>query len=226
MITSPIRAILFDLDGVLIDTESMIAQVWADIFSSHGLYLSESEIISVTAGQTFEGVLSDLKNRYGWQAPAGFIQLLDERFSRSFDVVPELEGARETLEWLQEKNIPFAVASNSSATRLPLKLRGAGLYDLVKHAYSPAAVGGRGKPAPDLYLHAAAALGVLPSEALVIEDSVTGVLAGTAANMTVWGLVAASHSDHSGETLTKAGAHRIIASHTQLRANFAALFDL
>lgn len=220
-----IKGVLFDLDGVLIDTESMIAKVWMDVFSTHSLFLSEAEIISITAGQTFEGVLFELEKHYQWKAPDDFIYTLDQRFSRSFDMVDQIDGAKETLIWLKERHIPFAVASNSSPTRLPLKLKNSGLADWVTHFYSPASVHSKGKPAPDLYLHAALQLGLAQTEALVIEDSVTGVQAGVAAGMTVWGFVAASHSDHSGEPLQQAGATKIIISHEELRKELAAVLS-
>lgn len=211
-------ALLFDLDGVLVDTEHLISHVWTDIFTSHGLHLPPAELTELTTGQTFEGVLAGLATR-GWQPPEDFLPLLEHRFNEAFAAVPALAGAQATLEAVQQMGLPFAVVSNSSRTRLPLKLRGAGLADyFAERAFDPSCVGGRGKPLPDLYLYAAQQLGVAPQQALVIEDSLPGVRAGVAAGATVWGLLAGSHvGTGDEEKLRHAGAARVLHSHAEMR---------
>lgn len=212
-------AVLFDLDGVLVDTEALIGELWADIFSGHDLHLSPQEITRLTSGQRFEGVLYQLETQRGWKAPEDFLPMLDRRFNAAFDHVPAILGASVTLRALRDAAIPFAVGSNSEAGRLRMKLRGAGLDDLVQpHAYNPAQVGGHGKPRPDLYLYAAEQLGVPISHCLVIEDSVPGATAGIAAGATVWGLLAGSHILPEDEAnLLALGASRILHSHAELR---------
>lgn len=108
--------------------------------------------------------------------------------------------------------LPKAVASSSSREGLERKLRQVELWDrFAPHVYSAGHVP-KAKPAPDLFLHAAAALGVAPSDCLVIEDSVNGVLAGIAAGMTVWGFLGGGHAnDGLAARLTGAGATRIVA---------------
>ncbi|WP_367272259.1 HAD family hydrolase [Deinococcus sp.] len=175
-------AVLFDLDGVLIDTESRITELWGDIFAQHDLHLTPAEITRLTSGQRFGGVLAQLEAERGWKAPEDFLPMLDERFNGAFGHVPLIAGARETLLALGRAAVPFAVASNSQHNRLFLKLRGAGLLDLLEgRAFDPSLVGKRGKPAPDLYLYAAAQLGIPAPQCLVVEDSVPGVAAGVAA---------------------------------------------
>jgi HAD superfamily hydrolase (TIGR01509 family) len=107
--------------------------------------------------------------------------------------------------------LPTAVASSSTREGLERKLRQVGLWDrFAPHVYSAEHVA-RAKPSPDLFLHAAAALGMVPADCLVIEDSVNGVVAGRAAGMAVWGFLGGGHADDAlGARLTEAGAERIV----------------
>ena len=106
----------------------------------------------------------------------------------------------------------MAVASSSTKSRLDFKLKRTGLWDhFAPHIYSAEHVT-HAKPAPDLFLHAADALAVPPSQCLVIEDSVNGVLAGRAAGMRVWGFGGGGHmTDRLTARLSEAGAERIVA---------------
>ncbi len=212
-------AVLFDLDGVLVDTEALIGELWADIFAGHDLHLSRQEITRLTSGQRFEGVLEQLETQRGWKAPEDFLPLLDRRFNTAFDHVPAIPGAHETLRALRGAGWPFAVASNSEKHRLKMKLDGAGLAALVgAHAYDPSLVGGKGKPNPELYLYAAAALKVPIERCLVVEDSLPGARAGVAAGATVWGLLAGTHILEDDEAnLRAAGVAKILHSHEELR---------
>ena len=107
--------------------------------------------------------------------------------------------------------LPKAVASSSTREGLERKLRQVGLWDhFAPHVYSAGHVV-KAKPAPDLFLHAAAALDIAPADCLVLEDSVNGVLAGMAAGMTVWGFLGGGHAtDGLGERLLGAGAERLV----------------
>lgn len=109
--------------------------------------------------------------------------------------------------------LPKAVASSSTKEGLERKLRQVGLWDhFAPHVYSADHVA-RAKPAPDLFLHAAAALGIAPAHCLVIEDSVNGVLAAKAAGMRCWGFLGGGHAhDGLAARLTGSGAERIVAN--------------
>ena len=108
--------------------------------------------------------------------------------------------------------LPKAVASSSTREGLERKLRQVGLWDyFAPHVYSADHVT-HAKPAPDLFLHAAAALGIAPADCLVIEDSVNGVLAARAAGMRCWGFLGGGHAhDGLAARLTEAGADRNVA---------------
>lgn len=214
----PFGAVLFDLDGVLIDSEGLIGGLWHEVLREHGLDLPAPEVAARTVGRTFGPVLDDLRLAYGWAAPADFQERLGGRLNGALGAVQAIEGARLTLERLRAAGIPLAVASNSAQERLHLKLGAAGLANLVPHAFCPADVGGRGKPLPDLYLHAAAALDVSPADCLVVEDSAPGAAAGAAAGAQVWGLLAGGHvHPDTAAGLRAAGAARTLDSHAALR---------
>ncbi|GAA5512007.1 6-phosphogluconate phosphatase [Deinococcus carri] len=212
-------AVLFDLDGVLVDSELLGNTIWVELLAEHGLTLDRTAFMARAVGGTHRALFDWLRAEHGWEQPEGFLPELDARLAQAFTATPAIEGAAETLRALTAAGIPFAVASNSLHARLLLKLASAGLAELVgHHAYHPADVGGRGKPLPDLYLHAAAALNVSPTRALVVEDSVTGVTAGVAAGATVWGLLAGGHVHPNGaQALRQVGAARVLHSHAELR---------
>jgi HAD superfamily hydrolase (TIGR01509 family) len=132
-----------------------------------------------------------------------------------------VEGA---LEAVQVVRLPKAVASSSGMKALDHKLRRFRLWDpFAPHIYSADHVT-HAKPAPDLFLHAAAQLGVAPGACLVIEDSVNGVNAALAAGMTVWGFAGGSHMNETLCAMLKdAGAHRPVADWAEARMLFAAL---
>lgn len=212
-------AVLFDLDGVLVDSEGLANTVWVELLAEHGLTLDRTVLMARAVGSTHAALFDWLRGEYRWERPASFLPELDARLAQAFNATPVIEGARETLQALMAAGLPFAVASNSLRSRLHLKLGAAGLAELVgDHAYDPAHVGGRGKPFPDLYVHAAAALGVSPTRCLVIEDSVTGAAAGVAAGATVWGLLAGGHIHPDGAgALQAAGVTRLLHTHAELR---------
>ncbi|GGQ92435.1 HAD family hydrolase [Deinococcus ruber] len=218
--TFPYSAVLFDLDGVLVDSEVLANRVWVELLAEHGLLFTHQEFMARSVGRTYPVLYHELHRDFGWTPPEGFAARNDAALAAAFADVPVIEGAGETLRALHAAGVPLAVASNSRRDRLDLKLRASGLAALVgDHAYDSEQVGGRGKPLPDLYQHAAQALGVDVRRCLVIEDSATGVQAGAAAGATVWGLLAGGHVHEAlpGELLA-AGATRIIGSHAELRA--------
>ncbi|GGK88925.1 HAD family hydrolase [Deinococcus radiotolerans] len=211
--------VLFDLDGVLIDSEHLAEGVWVRTLAEHGLPIPANEFSHLAVGQTFPNVLLRLQELHGWTATDAFLPVLEERFNEAFDTVPAIEGARETLLALRAAGVPFAVASNSERGRLHLKLRASGLTELVgEHAYDPSWVGGRGKPNPDLYVFAAAQLDVDVARCVVVEDSVPGGTAGVRAGATLFALLAAGHiHPDSAAQMQTIGAARVLYSHRELQ---------
>lgn len=218
-LTGAFDAVLFDLDGVLVDSEALAADVWVRTLAEHGLPLPLNDFAHLAVGQTFPNVLVRLSDLHGWTPTDAFLPTLETRFNAAFDRLDAIEGARATLEALRRAGVPFAVGSNSERGRLHMKLASAGLAGLVgAHAYDPSWVGGRGKPEPDLYAFAAAQLGVDITRCVVVEDSVPGATAGVRAGATVIGLLATGHAHPDDAAhLLAAGVSRVVTSHAQLQ---------
>lgn len=181
-------AILFDCDGVLVDSEPITDRVLAANLARHGLTLPAHEIGSMFLGGTIAG-LGEEARRLGATLPATWI---DDVYAEIFAVLAEgtplIPGIPALLDTLDRARIPYAVGSNGPHAKMDVTL---GQHPeiharLVGRIFSRHDVG-RPKPAPDLYLHAANALGAAPETCVVVEDSPTGARAAQAAGMTCFG---------------------------------------
>lgn len=208
------------MDGVLVDSESVSGQIWVEVLAEHGLGFTVPDFMARSVGASLSALYAGLERDHAWTRPAGFDDAIDARLNAAFVLVRPVPGAPELLSALRLAGVPFAVASNSRRDRLDLKLRSAGLTELLQgHVYDPAQVGGRGKPEPDLYLHAARQLGADIQRCVVIEDSVPGLTAGHRAGASVWGFTGGDHAhDQMAAHLLAAGAARTVGSHAELRA--------
>ncbi|MDT0119687.1 HAD family phosphatase [Kocuria marina subsp. indica] len=189
------RAVVFDCDGVLMDTESAWARVQAQVAESFGVTLDERAGTSLM-GLSAADVARDISRRAATVAeqrdePAPGFDAVYERLVRTEeDVVGEvlepLPGAIETVRACAQR-VPVAVASNSTRGILDRKMHAIGLADVVVTWVSAQDVP-RGKPAPDIYEEAARRLGVEPADALAVEDSPAGTAAAVAAGLWVLGV--------------------------------------
>jgi HAD superfamily hydrolase (TIGR01509 family) len=200
--------VIFDCDGVLIDSELIGARVEAAELVRVGMPLGEGEILTRFLGMTAAAMYRAVEVEHGRALPEGFAAsvqaAIDAAFERELQVIP---GIHETLDRLRTAS---CVASSSSLARLRHSLGVTGLYPrFAPHVFSAEQVA-RGKPAPDLFLHAAAAMRCAPARCLVIEDSVSGVRGAVAAGMRVWGFIGGGHcaDGHAGR-LREAGAERV-----------------
>lgn len=218
-------AILFDCDGVLVDSEILGLDDSAAYLRAHGLPWSSEDLVRLFTGlrdDVFSARLSDAYSRANNASPPqGFFDGLVETRRRRRDELQPVPGAAEALAAISLKK---AVASSSRMAVLEGKLKRTGLYDLVApHVYSADAVAA-GKPAPDVFLYAADGIGVMPERCLVVEDSTNGVAAGLAAGMTVWGFVGGGHCFDGHEArLVDAGAHWIAKDFAALREKLSSL---
>jgi HAD superfamily hydrolase (TIGR01509 family) len=206
--------VIFDCDGVLIDSELLSARADRECLAECGIELSADEILERYTGISFADAVADLETRHG-PLPAD----LGERHRRIFWPLLERElqaipGVTAVLDSLACK---MCVASSGRPERLRYALSLVGLYDRFHpHIFSATEVA-RGKPAPDLFLHAAARMGVMPERCVVVEDSVPGVIAAVAARMRVVGFVGASHCrPGDAARLEVAGAAPVINDMVQL----------
>ena len=182
--------VIFDCDGVLIDSELLSVRADRECLAECGIELTEAELLERYTGISWAGMVADLVTRHG-PLPAD----LDERYRRRYWPLleSELQAIPSIVEVLDSLICKICVASSGRPERLKHALSLMGLYDRFHpHIFSAVEVA-RGKPAPDLFLHAAARMGTAPERCVVVEDSVPGVIAGVAAGMSVIGFVGASH---------------------------------
>lgn len=183
----PIRAVLFDNDGTLVDSERPTYAVLVDCLARHGIDLSLEEALEHWAGVDLRVTLRTLGERAGVTLPDDFLDVYRAEQLKALEAgVGPIDGAPEVLRSLP---LPRAVVSNAPVVKMALCLRSAGLMEFLdeQHLYSAYDVG-KWKPDPTVYLHAAAALGFEPKHCAVVEDSVSGVEAGRAAGMRVFAL--------------------------------------
>ncbi|HEY4122975.1 MAG TPA: HAD-IA family hydrolase [Rhizomicrobium sp.] len=208
-----ISPIIFDCDGVLVDSEVLAHEVEARVLSGIGLHYDPHEFKARFMGMSdaaFRAALeADGISRLGRSILPEIEGPMDAQYKHAIDT--RLTAVRGALEAVRAVTGAKAVASSSQKAALEKKLRKTGLWDeFAPHVYSAQHVT-HSKPAPDLFLHAANALGVSPADCLVIEDSVNGVNAGHAAGMRVWGFMGGGHMDeHSRARLEAARVERVI----------------
>lgn len=183
--------VIFDCDGVLIDSEMISARMLVTELAKLGLWIDLDYVSRHFLGRSYPVVMETIRSEFGLDLPPEFEATYRENllaaFGRELRVMP---GAADLMAALA---VPFCVATSSSPRRAAFSLRHVGLQDLVGDRLFTATQVSRGKPAPDLFLLAAEQMGCPPDRCLVIEDSLTGVRAGLAAGMTVWRFMGGSH---------------------------------
>ena len=218
--------VIFDCDGVLIDSEIIYHKVELAVLAALGLEYDPHEFAARFMGMSdkafHEALEADALARLGRSIIADLRLRLRESYSET--ITENLTIVSGVIAAVDAVRVPRAVASSSTMSALEYKLQLTGLWNrFVPHVYSAEHVTA-GKPAPDLFLHAAQSLGIEPARCLVIEDSANGVCAAKAAGMRVWGFVGGSHNDsQSGEPLRALGAERIIENWHQAAPLLAAL---
>jgi HAD superfamily hydrolase (TIGR01509 family) len=211
----PFGLVIFDCDGVLVDSEIIAARVLSRMLTEHGQPSEAGEVLTRFLGKSFTAVKDDYLARTGSPLPPAFEAAEKEALAAAFRAeLKPIAGIRDVLAMLKERGHPFVLASSSSLQRIGHSLDLTGLASFFEGRIFSASMVARGKPAPDLFLHAARFMGVPPAQTLVIEDSPAGVAAGKAAGMTVWGFTGGGHhAQFDGVVaLREAGADRILAS--------------
>ena len=216
--------IIFDCDGVLIDSEILSAQVDCEILRERGYEITPAELAHKFAGLTTERIFELVGEEIGHVFTAEVIHRAQlETDQRLQEQVLPIPGVQDMLDALDD---PRCICSNSRPERLEVSLIKAGLWDRFRpYVFSAQAVGeGRGKPAPDVFLHAANVFETSPDDCIVIEDSVAGTTGGVAAGMRVIGFTGASHSwPGHAEALMDAGATTVVRRLADIPATLEAL---
>lgn len=190
--TDPVpRLVIFDCDGVLIDSEIISARMLVAELARLGVRIDLAYVARHFLGRSYPTVMATIRQEFGLDLPpafeADYRDALLAAFARELRIMPDVAGVIAAL------GVPLCVATSSSPRRAETSLRLVGLWDRLGPVTFTASEVARGKPAPDLFLHVAARMGADPADCLVIEDSLNGVRAGLAAGMRVWRFVGGSH---------------------------------
>ena len=210
-----IELIVFDCDGVLIESEILGNRMEVEALNRRGCSVTLPEYIEATLGKSYEEIDRIVREQWQCTLPETFWEEVERELKEVFD--RELEAVAGIHQVLEELPHPKCVASSSSYERLQHTLTLTRLWDhFHPHVFHCGCVK-RGKPYPDLFLHAAKSVGVDPRCCLVVEDSEAGVLAAVAAGMRVFAFQGAKHIPYAPTiNSTSLGADAIFTEMTEL----------
>lgn len=209
------RLIIFDFDGVIADSELAANRMLAEALTRIGLQTTTEQAIRLYMGRRWADCVPAMEARLGSPLPEGFLAAhmaeVHEKVPAAVQAVPGVEAFLERF-----AHVPRCIASSSRLDHIGKCLDRMALAGWFEHRFSAHDVP-RGKPHPDLFLKAAAALGAESDRCVVIEDSLMGVMAGKAAGMRTIGLCAGGHvlGDHA-ERLVEAGADEVAHSYAEV----------
>ena len=209
--------IIFDCNGVLVDSEPIATAVAAEAFQRVGINMTREMVARYFTGRRPADMFAEVEKAAGVQLPPRFASTVSAatliRLNQEVRAIPHADHA---LSWLRG---PKCVASSSSLDRVRVSLDATELSRFFRgHVFSAADVA-EGKPAPDLFLHVARETASAPKDCIVVEDSPAGVAAAVAAGMIAIGFVGGSHADESlPDKLEDAGATLVIADMRALKA--------
>lgn len=192
--------VIFDCDGVLVDSEPLANKVYVQMLAEYGYNVNYDEYLRKFSGAAIVTRLASTSKQLNWTPPSDFYSVFNSRLSvlAKTELKP-VEGIHELLESL---SVPVCIASNGSPEEIKLRLKIAKLTEYFGDSIFSALDVPNPKPAPDVYLAAARAFNIPPSRCIVIEDSVPGVTAAVRAGIKVYGHAACTDAD----TLKEAGA--------------------
>ncbi|EJK80592.1 HAD family hydrolase [Rhizobium rhizogenes] len=184
--------VIFDCDGVLVDSEPLSVSVLIDAMRDVGVDMSEEDVYSRFLGKSLATLVDTLETEFDVFIDQAFLdRIRNDLYERFRHELRPIEGIAETLDVLA---VPRCVASSSQLERIRLSLGVTGLLERLEPNIFSASMVKRGKPAPDLFLYAAKQMGVEPKDCIVIEDSPAGIMAARAAGMTVFAFTGGSHA--------------------------------
>ena len=206
--------VIFDCDGVLVDSEPLAARGYSAVFGEFGLELP-ADLMEGAIGLKQEDIFARIEAAIGRQIPADVAERLWLRTREIFEA--ELESTAGLRDFLDRLTFPKCVASSSHIERIHFSLRLTGLQRYFGEAVFSTQMVAHGKPAPDIFLYAAHRMGVDPARCVVIEDSEPGVRGASAAGMRTIGFLGGAHiRDGHGEMLREAGVDFLAASWTDV----------
>jgi HAD superfamily hydrolase (TIGR01509 family) len=193
------KLVIFDCDGILVDTENLANRRLAEWLSEAGYPASFEYCRKNFSGRSMASVQKEIEDQTSIVLGSDFVDRwnagLPDLFAHGVEAVPHV---REFVDAVRASGIAYCVATSARVTKMHITLGQTGLLPLFEHAMFSSTMVGRGKPFPDLFLHAAKTMGVLPADCIVIEDSVAGTQAGIAAGMRVFSYHGDPYSDRDG----------------------------
>lgn len=216
------KQVIFDCDGVIVDTEIVAAEVMTNAFTKYNINIEVNDYIRRYTGKIITSIFESL-------IPPQELKNIDiAAFSNQCDVdiYNQLRPVKGMKDVILNLSMPLAVVSNSRLWQVKKAIKHVSLEGIFHDNLFSSEMVTRPKPWPDLYLHAAIALGVEPKECIVIEDSESGVKAAVSAGMTVIGFTGASHIlDGHAERLKELGVKAIASTPIELKAIITGLYD-
>ncbi|MCQ1575864.1 HAD family hydrolase [Streptomyces parvus] len=183
--TAPVGLVIFDCDGVLVDSERIAVEVHTELGVEFGWDLSAAQVVELFVGKSALSIRDTIAARVGASTAVRWDEEFHRRLRDAFET--QLRPVVGILEALDALVVPTCVASSGTHPKLRHSLGRVGLYERFSGRILSATEVAHGKPAPDLFLHAAARMGVAPGSCVVVEDSVFGVRAARAAGMRCFG---------------------------------------
>ena len=200
--------VIFDCDGVLVDTEGPSSQAIAEFFTRWGAPVTAEECRRLFQGKPMEAICAEMAERAGMAPDPELPQKVRAEVEYALrDLAAPIPGVGELLEVLASNGIPVSVGSSGSVRKMRMTLGNAGLLAFFGDRLFSGQDVGRGKPAPDVFLAAAAASGHRCEDAAIIEDSIVGVRAAVASGARVFGYAEDPHAD--ANALAQEGAEVI-----------------
>ncbi|NML34317.1 HAD family hydrolase [Paraburkholderia antibiotica] len=218
MANFPFDAVLFDCDGVLVDSEPITNRVLTEMLGELGWHLSVEETMRIFVGKMVKDEAPLIEARTGFAlTPEWLTQFRARRNTALDNELQAIDGAADAVRALQRTlNGRIAVASGADRVKVELQLAKAGILDCFEGRIFSGHEMPRSKPFPDVYLAAAAGLGVEPTRCAVIEDTVTGATAGVAAGATVFGYCPSQLGHSSATALHGAGVVHVFHDMAEL----------
>lgn len=182
--SGPVELVIFDCDGVLVDTERVALPLEVELLGELGWELTVDEIAERFLGMSDADYVAAIEDHLGRAVPEGWLESTEPRYRAAFaaDLRP-VDGVESALDALERAGVATCVGSSGSHDKIRFTLGLTGLLDRFEGRIFSATEVPRGKPAPDLFLHAASSLGAPPARCVVVEDSLLGLDAALAAGM-------------------------------------------
>ncbi|MEI5679187.1 MULTISPECIES: HAD family hydrolase [unclassified Mesorhizobium] len=193
--TTP-KLVIFDCDGILVDTERPANEFMASVLTERGFPVTYEECRRRFVGRSLVSVQQEIEAT--GITIGNFVDDIYAELPRILDGVQAIPHVETFIQTVEAAGIPFCVASSGKPEKMQMTLGGTGLLPYFEHAMFSATMVERGKPFPDLFLHAARQMGFAPADCIVVEDTVAGVTAGVAAGMRVYAYHGDPYSDRDG----------------------------